>query len=1123
MSKKHIYNYSKNKSKQRLINQVIEDVRTKKNLTEFISIYPLLINNSMYHHHIVGNLFPRNMSEIKISIPSKIELEKELIWYAGIINAYSNKINIFLEKRSNYIDNLLSGNTKHGKSILNDIEQEFGKSLWLLENDIAHISISEGLVKQKDYTNQITNDTSINDLIRFFSFYYSVKAESNISARKFEDILKKYLSTYNLKDDFYTYILYRLNFFGHHFIDNYSTILRYDSELSLIDRYLTFITVCQLICSNKNAARLIPAVKRAISLMSNTINDNALINLKLTLGIVQTEIISDSDFSSVINLLDNYTIGNYSEVIEKCSEWFAQGKREYFEIYELYSKSIVRISYELPTYEDNLRYKIITNLIEVIAKTDKAPEAFSSLLKLVCVHSSLPWASQLYSCLINNYYNDNNDIPFPIIKFCEFNKYPINLSLKGNLLSEISSSPILKLYYALSCREKTESLEVLKHIETTSTLHDTYEAIIYKKFNDFDSAIPIYMKLIETDDILLYQDSIVELVRCYIKKGDISSCIDIISNAVIKNEYLSARLPINEIIDLIEIDQDIPPSISVPIIFHIYSKFIKADKDTIKSEKCEDFLNHYGFTKPSELLEIKDQFTSGKLIFFFRFLCVPQVLDNFIVFSCSKEIDAERISVCQLLTKIDEGNSSVYLDEIKEITERQIMQDAIQEIELSKIHVDINGIRKSIESNLKESYGRYISLSEKTSEQVFLRLGSGKIVLPGAEKFDQFIAMFEELRDHFVSSNEYGLDGYLSVNIRHGTLSGQLRSRVELEKLITSKDNENMYKKNEFWETKYSHIDKETQDKLSFALKEFSKSFDELIDLLKNKWIQIRTEERNFEGLFDFRMNALELTTVQLQANKSSDYDTFVNAIIDYLWLITERYLLVIRDKISTELKEKFNEIFDILLKNVRENAGVYDFEDLISRINNAKTSIPYELDTIANWFRRARESSLSDFDMRLPINIALATIKNIYPTNKIQSNLQVQPNINLKGYTLKSFVSILNMIFDNIIKHSKLEKPQITLEVLFDNRALYISVENNISELVDIPKESLKLAEVQASLDQVKSLDKVRKEGGTGFYKIHKIISFDLGCNHLLKCFFTEKRTFRVEIQIFSKEILAL
>src|SRR5207253_2252884 len=158
--------------------------------------------------------------------------------------------------------------------------------------------------------------------------------------------------------------------------------------------------------------------------------------------------------------------------------------------------------------------------------------------------------------------------------------------------------------------------------------------------------------------------------------------------------------------------------------------------------------------------------------------------------------------VCRMLLEMDPEYAESYRTEIKDILRRLMIQKRIREIEQSKIFVDVEGLKNKLKKTMKESFSRYLSflksnVQPSTQSDVkdaiqLASLGSLdkliKLSLPENEVTDIFQRMVVEFRDQFVSSTEHGLDGYLSVRIRHGTLEGQLRRPLEAANLITQRD-----------------------------------------------------------------------------------------------------------------------------------------------------------------------------------------------------------------------------------------------------------------------------------------------------------------------------------------------
>ncbi len=103
----------------------------------------------------------------------------------------------------------------------------------------------------------------------------------------------------------------------------------------------------------------------------------------------------------------------------------------------------------------------------------------------------------------------------------------------------------------------------------------------------------------------------------------------------------------------------------------------------------------------------------------------------------------------------------------------------------------------------------------------------------------------------FPLSTTHGLDCYLSMRVRHGTLSGQLRSPLEEQHLITQRESGSQeYKPNEYWPNRLPEVSPERRSKVEERLSTFSKSYDDFIDRIANKLIQIRSKDKP-EGLFD--------------------------------------------------------------------------------------------------------------------------------------------------------------------------------------------------------------------------------------------------------------------------------
>ncbi|MDF9663788.1 hypothetical protein [Bacillus wiedmannii] len=1127
---------------EKSINSGISKFKTFGSIEHIMKYTNKLSEHPMYRRFIYGNALPKDIKELGRGevLCAVEEIERELIWTSQVLPLFSDVINTFLEMQKEYTSNLLKGDYEKAAQILDEIRKNTGFSMWYLENKISLLELTKGLEYQKEYTNKIVKDESISPIVRWLVTYFSIRAEKNISVNKYKMIMQEMAQEVQ-NIPLLTYVEYKLNFFGkQHKISHLNYISFFESKMSIIDRYLTFIKLCQLL-SVKPKDISLEILKTAVLIVyQGKINDYKLENLLSSLGEVNS--IPVSVESNIISAaLNNYTMGNYQKCYEICSNFLSTNPQA-IEIYEIYVKSAINLEICVHAEEDSsIMQKLLTGLYNIILRNEWSNESYLEILKYIEVYSSQFWAVGLYGVILNHYIYKITEEEQEYISVGRLYMHPHN----PLIVECITDSGARESYfqYLKECFPKSITLKLVKTIKENDCDEllklpipkyriQKYQSQIMIHKGMHREAIRVFMELIRENRVLSWQDAIVGLTECYLQTEQLKECIELIVSAYFKNENLYDKFPLRKLLNKVEQvrSRQLVSNISLPILYDIYSRHFSKDKDYLKSDAYEDFLSEYNLDFPSQLERHISELDGNKLIYFLKYICVFNVMDNSVVFENSEEVEKERIKVCQLLRQLDPDNEQKYSDEIKSITQKLMITKGMREIEKSKIYVDVIGIKKSLEKNLKESYTRYLAfqsniIQNETPEYITIGSTEGEgleLKMPVNEKQGLFTAMVLELRDNFVSSNEYGLDSYLSVGIRHGTVSGQLRSPLEANNLITQKDTKtNLYHSNTHWINKYNSSDKHSLEAIDMHLKQFSRQIDDLIELLKNKWIQIKTEQKNSEGLFNFQIILKELEALQSNITVHTPYEEFVDKVIEMLWRMTEDSLFDIRGKISNDLKRRFYSAFDGLEQNLNSLKERVDLTEIISHIRTCRTSIEYELDKIAGWFTRTNITERSDYDIRLPIDIGLEIIKYTYPNHDLKTNIKPMDTCTLKGKTLKSMVDICVILFDNIIKHTDNDEKKVSIEFQKINNHIRLYVENEVNEGLNIDEKNEHLLKIKKSIVREKVMDKVRTEGGTGFYKIKKIISIDLGCDHTIDFEYTQDNKFKVAIEFDAKELI--
>jgi len=1098
-------------------------LKTETPIDQLKTLIPQYLSQTRFVVPLCGKLFPQSTEELKATVPFREGgIERELLWEALIISHWTERIRPFHSLRDQFSRAIAIGAYDEAGELLRYVHTRYGESLWLIENKINLYALSEGLEVQKAYAKQVSTNARNEALVRYFTSFYSDRAEKNLSAARYVASVNSLDA--NLRRDhrpqLAAYISYKLASAGSTGFTDPGSILRFESSSALLDRYDTFIKVCRFICADPAADVEIEAVRGALSVVHTSLDDPEMMRLRLVCGL-DDPIISPADQSQFIQALDLYTRGKYQESALLATE-IVQSCPERIDAYELLAKSSIRSAQpSFYTKPNSIQQRLVSNIPDVLTKSRPSHDAFAELRKIALQFSSLSWAAALNGLLVR-YYQTVDKPHF------------LWVSKSGGMCAAIDNPHWGGLFLMESTREsyfsslhhrhpESPTIGLMKAVELMDeVLLDSfslvipsgrctrYRARIYERNGRYVDAIAQYAMLMDSQDALERQAAILGQINACYQAGQLHKCLELMAGSYTAGEYYFVQFPIVEILDAISVSNDrtLRARIELPIIYDLYSRHVSKERDLARNEAYEDYLDSLAISFPSEIEAYINDVNIRLVVHFLRHICIPSVMDTSINFTSSNEVEYERLKICQLLRKHDVDNDALYSEEIKEIAQRRVLSTAIREVEQSKVHVDVDGIRMAMDSSIRESFERYQAIASSCppgTGEVFITLGVDEangyeLSMPGDEVLNLLTVMYLEIRDKFISSNEYGLDGYLSVRIRHGTLVGQLRLPLEVPGLVCQRDNQkNEYQDNVRWMAVYVTAPDEIRSEINKSLKKFSREVDGLVSMLKDRWIQISTELKNPDGLFKYTFSVDMLRILQSMVANVTTHEVFFDTVIKFLWAQTEVNLEKVRTKITDSLIENFNQVFDKLQHDILAVHRRYLLTDLMDQISNARTAIQNELTLIASWFTRPKESSFADYEPILPINIGIEMLRNIYPARSLDPTVRVSVKSKFAGHTLRSLVDIMFILLDNVVKHSGLSEltPETEVSLQMDNDGLVELLVTNPIAKDQIDSHSKQVEEINARLQQGDVLKQISREGGTGLAKIAKILLVDLKGRH--------------------------
>lgn len=1089
-------------------------------------------NNKTVIDYIYGNSIPSSITELGDSVVlygvSKDAFEKEINWSLLAIRKYSDELQIFINKKTEYEKALIIGDYKKANNILDEIEKDVCFSLWGIEQRFILIEIEKGLKENTKYLNDI-NEQNKKWFIKRFSHFFSLKAEKELSVNQYNislaRLLFRYIASENQID--LHYYNFKLNFLELEEQILLPDFLAIEGYHSIIDKYISLIRILQLAVleNNKDKKEFLDS---RIYYLSKKINDFNIDKLRLLINTsFEFDFKTRANDINALNALDCYTNGEYEKVEILLEKYLLESPLS-IELYEVYLKSIILLGKPLNSIGvdiNSFQNRILKALYGILLRDETMPECLNEVRKIAFNISSV-YSISFY---LMNFYKEEVEGKKTFKHQSDLNTGFLNPTFI-QLLNDSSKHNHLTFEFVNSTsleyisQQFSGTLDSIENSNLNGNRKKILKSYYYQKNELYENAIELWENLIGEKSIKNFQKEKIlqNLFFCWEELNQFDRCIDLYVDSYFENPLFVSNIRVDRIKKKIKSAKykNVSHTINLPLFYKLTNA---EDYDVHTAYEC--FLLAWDCFTPTELIDIIGNSNDEKTIYFLGDICTLDIFKHSPFITSSKQKYHERIFVCKHLTKVHNILEKEYNDEIERLTKRLIIQKGIQEIDESKIYVNQTGIIETELKNINSIFKRFKMIGELKSEKdiSILSLYSDKMFSyklsdenDGNEfskdpQFDIYKDIFYFLRDKFLFSN-YGLQQYLSARIRHGVLLGEIRPEFEELNLITEKEKGiDRYKDNLKWKSFIVFLNEEGNDKFQELLSDFSSNIDALInEEILSKSLQIRIEDKNPEGWLDYNFDDLALQFFYLAHKKNENVEEFANAIFEALWTRTENNLFAIKAKVNGDIKDKF---FELLLKLEQGLTNVFGRipEKLENNINEARVNIENKLIKIANWFS-ITESNISDFQIEKIVDVSLEYNKNITALKEINCACY------FKGLYYPPLVDLVRIFMDNVSKHAGFEDENVKFYVLIEeqNELIKMQFRNPLAPSINIEELQSKICSF--TLD----LNKSMKERGSGFHKAMRIIKSDL--NHIendMSLMLNNENEFCIDIQLNKKILL--
>lgn len=1057
--------------------------------------------------YISNSLFPREPKDMDKGPTLRIynDFYTEFRWMIFLFSVYSNELSVFVEKRKLFDTCVLFGEYVKALDILQEIESQYGVSFWLLESKMFIYnklgkSVSEIFEGWPDCESKVIvsyYELKLQENRTYEEYQYFVdkeisRCESLVSERPF---LKELIPYYNYRISSLTYELNEANIFS---------ILRRSAVNSLVDRYLLCLEIMKVALNSKEDSNLYVSVKKCIGMLGN-LQDEILEALRFCF-----EEAENRKKYSLKTKLDSakeaFVCGDLDQSREMAIEVLKKTPFNVQALNLLVETNLLLGIEEDKEFDSTILGELINLLSIVYPMREERNEKIDDVYKLLVSCSQSNWAPMVANTITNR---------------CRMICTKEEIATK-----KLESIQYLDIDTVCNCLPKSDAIELISqmsnknrylHLRTAILMEDYEKAGSICTLDALKHLLVVRNPLINVNEKRAHVDAVkgskstFELLisKYYFAQLDwennFVTALEFAVDLMVDNISTSLFIPIDEFISHITtIDSDISSNICVPILYYIKYRYYSREIKAQVCAACEDFLYFANIRLPSQMEDLEESLGTKRLIFFLRYVCTVEILGTALAAVITNSIDLaqERLDICLILCKKDSANEKLYEQEIRDITQKKKINSELRIIEENRIHVNIEGMRQDLIDNYKNDFARVQLYEDNSYKELFdainaIKENKSTVVFLQRDSERVMRDLVRNIRDAFVSSNEYGLDGYLSLNIRHGAISDALRSPLAAAGLLTVYNSKNKeYELNSMWR-KESGTDED--DKAIYdAIEKFTHETDKIIDDLRTKYIRIQTERSKTEGIFDYLISDEEHSIILDRSRAYDDLDGFLNYAFDFLWEKTERNLLKMKQLLKGDIQKRYEDAFLALKSSIEAVNNRSKTADLLRKIVEASNEMPNVINKVCFWFQRSTESKHTDFDLDFVFNMVLETVTSMHPDTRFipvkMDDFDIEGKID--GKYLKLYSDIFYNLLDNIYKKATRNgRNQVIVEYMLrqNNDSQYIYLQNDYDCVSNKEEDEAKLEELKRLLTSGEYLKRVKGEGGTGIPKICKIIRVDL------------------------------
>ncbi|WP_255434346.1 hypothetical protein [Pantoea sp. WMus005] len=982
-----------------------------------------------------------------------ISKERLLTLFNAIFHRERDKLKCYLERKEIIEELFLKGIYTQVESMLDEIVQTAGNSLWEVNLRVAV------LTARKDYKqiDEQLEQAKINNASELFLEIHRVTAWKSHSVDPnlvIETMVRRPNKEYIEGG--------ALDLAAFHCITSLQCSIYDDVDLQLSLGWLQTLPLIDLYESLKKIAvhgickkNLDPKVSLGLLEIFITVrNSYKCDNLDLIINSLkqgtplEKKSITDND-------IEDYTKGNYNTLLDRFEADFASCKNLVTKV-NMIAKAYVYTNRK-PTSLPALLASVIDNLISIYSLKNTNQNILQQI-NLALTYSSLELSDHLIISIIKSapFYFSNEkskDITYRS-NYLSFSLTPLSHSLH--------TPPSIFVY------EKNYTLPEHREVKNKAIkyLLNNYEES-WDLIEKYGALTPIKKDVIELK------------VEYFISNEDLDGLTDFASNELILNSNANICLPLSEISKFIE--QESLYSLNAVICSYYFNKFSMNDETEILNEVFEEYIVSQGVKRPSELVTSN---LNIKELFFLKEIAKIDVMDYLGCFEDDKDLKIERINILNKLVSSEYLKQNSIDSECKYIVDDILIESEAAKFNNAKIFVDTKFILEKTKFDLDSLLAKYFIDQETDDSSKEMQYEIESMTILKGDKNILVTRFFNTLLLEFINNIEVGLDINLSSEIRHGFFGNLICSGPQNRNLLTELDEHGNYKSNEYWMSYYSIISSGIMEKIDSLLMDFSKEFNNLIDSAEH-WMKtaLNKDDDDDDRIFIIDISLDDFNQVKYLIESYHSTDEVASYVFKIFNDKLEVCLSEMKSKLNIEFVTKMDDMFSLLIENINISKGGTSMSHLIEELQMANTEVKECIRTVCEWFSFKKSTHFESIEVKKLIMLADRCFKQINNCD-IRINVSSEITQMIEGKHLYALVFTMINCFNNSFKYMDGSKT-IWVSITGNTKGSYsIEISNIMNVISKHQLDGGKFDEILSTLAEMSKNELLTNEGGSGLYK---------------------------------------